>query len=104
MVITKGERIAAFRNRIRRRVREIARANRGKTVLIMTHGGAITALLSDWMKADFDTLLLNLQIDNTSLTFVEATDTRVYLNVINDTEHLSWKEKHERHRHHRKHS
>jgi len=91
--IPKGELLADFRKRISGRVRSIALAHRGKTVLIVTHGGAITALLSDWLKADFDTLLLNLHLENTGVTLVEETAERVRLHAINDTAHLSSKEK-----------
>ena len=87
--IPKGEGIVHFRKRVTRRVKAIARANRGKTVLVVTHGGVITALLADWLKADFDHLLLNLQIDNTSITMVDETDKKVRLRFINDTSHLS---------------
>ena len=92
-IIPKGERIGAFRKRISGRVRQIARANRGKTVLIVTHGGAITALLADWLRADFDAILMNLQIDNTSLTFVHETEKSTKLWIINDTDHLTRREK-----------
>ncbi len=83
------EKLPHFRKRITARVRQIALANRGKTVLIVTHGGAITALLADWLKADFDNLLLNLELENTSLTIVDETDKRVRLKAINDTAHLT---------------
>jgi broad specificity phosphatase PhoE len=92
-MIPKGERIAHFRKRITGRVRQIARQNDGKTVLVVTHGGAIAALLTNWLGADFDTVLLNLQMDNTSLTVVDESDKRVRLHVINDTTHLSEREK-----------
>ena len=91
-LIPNSEKIAHFRQRITGRVRAIARANRGKTVLIVTHGGAITALLADWLKADFDRILLNLHIDNTGLIFVDETDKRVRLRAVNDTAHLSKRE------------
>lgn len=83
------EGIAHFRRRIARRMEAIARSNRGKTVLVVTHGGAITALLAAWLQADFDTLLLNLQIDNTSITIAEATERRVRLLTVNDATHLA---------------
>ncbi len=95
MKIPKGEGISHFRKRIIQRVKAIAQANRGKTVLIVTHGGAITALLSYWLKADFDNILLNLQIDNTSMTIVDETDKRVRLKVINDTSHILDSQKHD---------
>ena len=87
--IPKGEGIAHFRKRVTNRIKTIARSNRGKTVLVVTHGGVITALLADWLKADFDHLLLNLQIDNTSITVVDETDKKIRLKVVNDTSHLS---------------
>ena len=86
--IPKGEREENFQKRVTERVNAIARKNRKKTVLIVTHGGVITALLAHWLKADFDHLLLNLHIDNTSLTFVEHSDSRIKLRFINDSSHL----------------
>ncbi|MEI8345499.1 MAG: histidine phosphatase family protein [Candidatus Omnitrophota bacterium] len=92
-VIPKGEPIARFRRRIATRVRQIALENAGRTVLVVTHGGAIAALLAEWLKADFDRLLLTLQMDNTSLTFADYTRQRVRLGGINDTSHLTEKER-----------
>lgn len=91
-VIPKAEGVAHFRRRVTERVRQIARRHRDKTVLIVTHGGVITALLADWLGADFDHLLLNLAIDNTSLTVVDETDARTRLRQINDVAHLSAKD------------
>ena len=91
--IPKGEKLLHFRKRVTGRVRAIARKHRGENVLIVTHGWVITALLSDWLEADFDNLLINLQIDNTSLTVVEETESRVRLKCINDTSHLNGKRK-----------
>lgn len=95
--IPKAEPLLHFKKRVTACVRAIARANRGKTVLIVTHGGVITALLSGWLSADFDNLLLNLQIDNTSLTIVDETEKRVRLKTINNTSHLTEKQKNELH-------
>ncbi len=91
--IPNSEGLGRFRKRVTSRVKTIVHANRGKTVLIVTHGGVITALLSDWLKADFDHLLLNLQIDNTSITIVDETDKRVRLKTINNTSHIPDKKK-----------
>ena len=93
MRIPNAEGVGRFRRRVIERIRQIARANRGKTVLVVTHGGVITALLANWLKADFDRVLLSLQIDNTSLTYVDMTDKRAKLWVINDTDHLAKKDK-----------
>ena len=94
-VIPNAEKIGHFRRRVTTRVQEIARQNKGKTVLIVTHGGVITALLSDWLKADFDRVLRGLQIENTSLTFVAFGEKKEFptLWVINDTDHLAKKDK-----------
>ncbi|MBI3316109.1 MAG: histidine phosphatase family protein [Candidatus Omnitrophica bacterium] len=91
--IPKGEGLGHFRKRVTTRVRAIARKHRGENVLIVTHGGVITALLADWLKADFDNLLINLQIDNTSITIVEETESRVRLKCINDASHLNGKQR-----------
>ena len=93
MVIPNAERIGRFRKRVTARLRQIARQDRGKTVLVVTHGGVITAILADWLKADFDQVLKGLQIDNTSLTFAAVTKKLARLWVINDTDHLAKKEK-----------
>lgn len=86
--IPKSESLAHFRKRVVGRVAKIAKANEGKTVLVVTHGGAITAMLSEWLKADFDTLLLNLHIENTSVAFVEFHGARVRVRGFNDVAHL----------------
>jgi broad specificity phosphatase PhoE len=95
-VIPRAESPAKFRKRVTVRVRAIAKANSGKTVLIVTHGGVITALVTDWLGADFDRTLLNLQIDNTSLTIAEDTGKRIRVKALNDTAHLSKREKDDR--------
>lgn len=88
VIIPKSENLSHFRRRVTECVKKIARSNRGHTVLVVTHGGAITALLSNWLKADFDNLLINLQIDNTSITMVDETDAKTRLKFINDASHL----------------
>ncbi|HXV18609.1 MAG TPA: histidine phosphatase family protein [Candidatus Omnitrophota bacterium] len=86
--IPRSEPIARFRKRVTTRVRQIARANRGKTVLVVTHGGVITALLAQWLDADFDKLILDLHLENTGLTLVDETDKKVRVRFVNDSSHL----------------
>ena len=95
--IPKSETLAHFRRRVVGRLNKIAAANHGKTVLVVTHGGAITALLSEWLKADFDTLLINLHIENTSLAFVEYHGNRVRVRGFNDTTHLPRSQRNDHH-------
>ena len=94
-VIPNAEKVTHFRRRVTERVRRIVHQNKGKTVLIVTHGGVITSLLADWLKADFDRVLQGLHIENTSLTFVEFGSAKPFpkLWVINDTDHLAKKDK-----------
>jgi phosphoserine phosphatase len=92
-VIPNSEPIGRFRRRVTSRVAQIARQNKGKTVLVVTHGGVITSLLADWLEADFDRVLQGLQIENTSLTFADMTEKKVKLWVVNDTDHLAKKDK-----------
>ncbi len=94
ILIPRGERLRHFKRRVTGRVRQIAAQNQGKTILIVTHGGVITALLADWLKADFDRLLVSLHIENTSLTIMDMTEKRFRICAIGDTAHLSDKEKH----------
>lgn len=92
--IPKSEPLSRFRRRVTRRIAQIAARHPNQTVLVVTHGGAITAMLSEWLAADFDALLLRLRIDNTSLTFVDFSGKKVRLHAINDTRHLNEKELH----------
>ena len=101
--IPEAEHIVHFRRRVVGRIKKIAAQNRGKTVLLVTHGGVITALLAYWLKADLDNLLLNLQIDNTSLTFVEESGKKARLRFINNISHLPEKENYEYHGHFKSH-
>jgi broad specificity phosphatase PhoE len=86
--IPRSEKISAFRRRVTLRVAKIAKENPDKTVVIVTHGGVLTALLAEWLKSDFDHLLLNLDIENTSLTVAEFKEKRVRLKTVNDASHL----------------
>ncbi len=93
MRIPGGETILQFHRRIRNVFDRIVRTEKTGVVLVMTHGGVISSILSHWMKADFDRVLLNLRIDNTGLTVAEFRDKRVILHAVNDVMHLSDREK-----------
>ncbi len=86
--IPNSEKISIFRKRVTGCVARIAKSNPDKTVVIVTHGGVLTALLAEWLKTEFDHLLLSLDIENTSLTVVEFKGRRVRLKTINDSSHL----------------
>lgn len=91
MRIPGSEGVAAFRKRTLATFERIMRKEKSGCILIVTHGGVIASLLAHWLKADFDNVLLNLKLDNTSVTYVEERGGRVILHAINDTSHLERK-------------
>ncbi len=95
MRIPGAEPILKFHSRVRRAFEEIVKKERIGTVLVMTHGGVIASLLTHWMKADFDTILLNLRIENTSVTAFECAGGRTTIHAINDVSHLKDEKTHE---------
>jgi probable phosphoglycerate mutase len=88
MKIPGAESIRRFSARVRGAIDGIVRKEKSGIVLVMTHGGVIASLLADWMKGDFDTILLNLKIDNTGVTVVEFKSGRLTIHAINDISHL----------------
>lgn len=88
MKIPGAERVAEFNERVRTRTGEIMSAHASGSILIVTHGGVIASLVAYWLKASFDHTLLNLRIDNTSVTVVEKNLHRVKIHLLNDTKHL----------------
>lgn len=88
-VIPQAERVRAFHRRVRLKIENIIRKERGNRILIVTHGGVIASVLSYWLKADFDRVLLNIKLDNSGLTLLERTSMRTKIHAINDISHLS---------------
>lgn len=88
MRIPGAETMGEFRRRVVAAVADIVRRERSGAVLLVTHGGVIASLLAEWLDADFDRVLLNIKIDNTSITFAEVVGRRVLLHAVNDVSHL----------------
>lgn len=88
MKIPGAERVSEFHARVRTRTEEILAAHASGSVLVVTHGGVIASLVSHWLRSSFDHTLLNLRIDNTSLTVVERNPHRVKIHLLNDVSHL----------------
>lgn len=86
--IPGAERVTEFHARVRSRAEEIMNAHGSGRVLIVTHGGVIASLVSHWLRSSFDHTLLNLRIDNTSVTVVEKNPHRVKIHLLNDVRHL----------------
>ncbi len=88
MLIPKAEKVSNFHKRVRACLKEIMQNTSTGPILVVTHGGVIASLLAEWLKADFDTVLLNLRVDNTSVTIVEKNSSRVKIHTLNDVRHL----------------
>ena len=86
--LPKAETIPKFCTRVVAGFERILTTEQQERIAIVTHGGVLAALISHWLKADFDHALLNILFENSSLTIAEVYDGRVYLTDINDTCHL----------------
>ncbi len=86
--IPKAETISQFRRRAVKAFKEIVASETKERVVLVTHGGILTALISHWLKADFDKVLLSLFCENSCLTIAEVYEGKVYLTEVNDTAHL----------------
>ncbi len=86
--IPNAESISAFRKRAEKVFYDIVKENKGKDVLVVTHGGIIAAFLAHLLGADFDRLILNLHLPNTCVTVVSFCKNRCFLIHVADTLHL----------------
>lgn len=85
--IPGAERHAAFKQRVVRCWRDCLVSGYEERILVVTHGGVITALLAHLLHASFDTLILGLAIDNASVTHVELHGRRARVAMINHVWH-----------------
>jgi len=88
MKVPGAETVAEFHARVRNKVEAIMEKHGTGRVLVVTHGGVIASLVSHWLRSSFDHTLLNLRIDNTSVTVVEKNPQRVKIHLLNDISHL----------------
>lgn len=92
MKIPGAETVPQFHKRVRTVAESLFDQHPGGPTLVVTHGGVIASLLSYWLRADFDYVLLNLRVDNTSVTAVERNAFRHKIHCLNDVSHLSAKD------------
>ena len=89
-----GETFDALRHRTAAAAREIGAGHPGQSVLLVSHGGALRALISGLIGLDLAALpwyprdMGPLVIDYCSLSLVELRDPAPYLVCLNDTSHL----------------
>ena len=83
-----GERQVVFQRRVIACFEEIVARHPGETVLVVSHGGAIAAVVSHALgMPPGATRRFSLQ-GNTGLTIVEVGDQGLFLTLLNDTSHL----------------
>lgn len=107
--IPNGETIKHVCERMRDTVRRLAQENEGKTIAVVSHGGAIRCLMQSAMHLDPDEMDKLPWCDNTSVTLVEYDDNfDTHVVFYNDSSHLDvdgisinndqpWKQKEEIH-------
>ncbi|MBI2913926.1 MAG: histidine phosphatase family protein [Chloroflexi bacterium] len=89
-----GETFNGLRDRVSAAAREIGGGHPGQSVLLVSHGGALRALISGLIGLDLAALpwyprdMGPLVIDYCSLSLVELRNTAPYLLCLNDTSHL----------------
>jgi alpha-ribazole phosphatase len=77
-----------FRKRVREAFVKIVARHAAQDIAIVTHGGPIASLLSDWFSADYDRLIRRMVIDNASVTVVDIRPDRPVVCSVNSTIHL----------------
>jgi broad specificity phosphatase PhoE len=88
--IQGAEGISVFRSRAVAAFDNIIEKNKKGDIMVVTHGGVISAFLAHLLEADFDKLILRLHLPNTCVTTVSFRDRRrPSLIHIADTLHLS---------------
>ncbi|NLO47639.1 MAG: GNAT family N-acetyltransferase [Clostridiales bacterium] len=87
--IDGGERFSDLKNRIVSAIFEIAKINDGKTVAVVTHGGAIRALLSYILNVPPGEISRVQYCDNTAVTLLTIENGIMSLKYMNDDSHLS---------------
>lgn len=85
--IPKGETIHDLENRVGSEVRKIINVNKGKNILIVSHGTALKTMILSLLNTSLNNYK-NLAMGNVSLSIVEVRDYNNVLITYNDTSHL----------------
>lgn len=89
--IPGGETIVELKERALKKFIEIVRENEDKNILIVSHGITIKVLVAALMGIDLGNIH-KIRQDNTGLNVFEYRQGSFYLNLLNDTCHLSFGE------------
>ncbi len=85
--IPKGETIHDLENRVGSEVKKIINVNKGKNILIVSHGTALKTMILSLLNTSLNNYK-NLAMGNVSLSIVEVRDYNNVLITYNDTSHL----------------
>ena len=85
--IPRAESHGAFCRRVKRCWKHELIAGHEESILVVTHGGVIAALLAHLLRAQYDIFIIGLAIDNASLTHVVLHGALVRVEMINHTWH-----------------
>ena len=80
-----GESYEEVTVRAANRFAQIAKENEGKTVLVVTHGGLMKAMISKWKNVCFHDVPT---VGNTSVTLFDYDDGKITLGMIGNNDHL----------------
>ncbi len=87
-----GESVYDFRERVKTYLSELIEAEKGKTVLLVTHGGVVAQALITLMRIpeeEFNENYYKYHPDNTAVTAIDISDDGLHKVLhINSTEHL----------------
>lgn len=87
--IPRWEGIAKFSRRVNNAFKEILNNDSDGSICVVTHWGVIAAYLSKGLGTDFDTFFKTTRIDNCGVSKIRNENNRLFIEYINDTNHLS---------------
>ena len=85
VAIPGGESFVDFRKRIITAFKKIVLHNKGKTIAVVCHGGAISVILNNILKSDD---FWKAMPGSASLSIIEYKNTKAEIAVFNDISHL----------------
>lgn len=86
----KGESLNDLQKRVSKILEEIVNKERGKNILILTHGKTERSLLLHLLNKDYETHAKEFNLNNASISIIHLDCNGIYrAGILNDTSHLS---------------
>lgn len=83
-----GEKLTAFKRRVRGFLLSVLKKHKGKSILVVSHGGPIKMLVFEALKLPFRSFW-NLRIDTASISVITCYPGFTQLTALNDIAHLN---------------